>query len=109
MDYVPAERIGELVEQIGLHLQLKAEYGANGLPEIVQKIEDSLTGFLDEIKSAPNDEVLAKLEPNLLDDIKALRPEGPRELGTLDAERYRARLQGALIGRMAGCTLGARW
>jgi len=107
MDYVSADRMRELTEQIELYLQLKAEYGAKGLAEIVRRIEDSLAGCLDEIRSAPNDDALSKLEPNLLDDIKALREQGPRVLETLDAKKYRARLEGALIGRMAGCTLGA--
>lgn len=47
-------------------------------------------------------------EPNALDAIRALRQPGPRRLwATFQAEDYSERLAGALLGRLAGCTLGA--
>lgn len=47
-------------------------------------------------------------EPNALPAIRALRGPGPRRLwATLKRDVYFERLEGALYGRMAGCTLGA--
>ena len=56
----------------------------------------------------PVDKVLAALEPNDLPSIRRLRARGPRKIwDKFDRELYRQRLEGALLGRMAGCTLGA--
>ena len=107
MDYVSTKKMDSLADELKRYLELKAEYGTAGLPEVAQRLEESLAGFLAEVKEMPIDEAMAAIEPNGLDDIKALRPEGARVLGTLDVETYKQRLLGALVGRMAGCTLGA--
>jgi ADP-ribosylglycohydrolase len=107
MDYVSTKKMDSLADELKRYLELKAEYGTAGLPEVAQRLEESLAGFLAEVKDMPIDEAMAAMEPNGLDDIKALRPEGARVLGTLDVETYKQRLMGALVGRMAGCTLGA--
>ena len=50
-------------------------------------------------------------DPKQLEDlarIRTLRPRGPRRLWQhLDTRTYAERLEGALLARMAGCTLGA--
>jgi len=51
---------------------------------------------------------LTTREPNDFHAIRALRGPGPRRLWTtLKEDVYFERLEGALTGRMAGCTLGA--
>ncbi len=61
-----------------------------------------------ELSSLPVDPALAAREPNDLDTIRVLRRPGPRRLWTtLNEDVYFERLEGALYGRMAGCTLGA--
>jgi hypothetical protein len=63
---------------------------------------------LAESASLPIDPALAAREPNDLDAIRALRRPGPRRLwASLRKDVYSERLEGAFIGRMAGCTLGA--
>ena len=63
---------------------------------------------LAEFASLPEDPALAVREPNDLDAIRALRRPGPRRLWTtLQEDVYFERLEGALYGRLAGCTLGA--
>ena len=50
---------------------------------------------------------LARVEPNDLDAIRALRPEGPRDLSWQpDAAERLDRLHGAWTGRCVGCALG---
>ncbi len=44
-------------------------------------------------------------QPNVLEDILALRPEGA-ESAPLPVENLETRMKGALIGRFAGCMLG---
>ena len=53
-------------------------------------------------------EKLLRREPDDLDAIRSLRPEGPRRLwDRLDKKTARDRISGAWLGRAAGCTLGA--
>lgn len=94
--------------QLELYAQLKAEYGASGIAPILTDADNALRAALAELKRLPIDRELAAREPNALEQIRSLRPAGPRRLWReFDAERYRDRLEGALLGRMAGCTLGA--
>jgi ADP-ribosylglycohydrolase len=61
----------------------------------------------DALMALEPDPALSAREPNDLEAIRALRPEGPRELGwdPGDAE-LRDRLHGAWLGRCVGCALG---
>jgi ADP-ribosylglycohydrolase len=55
----------------------------------------------------PIDHDLSNLEADDLNEIRQLRPPGPRRLwNALDESVYREKLEGALLGRFAGCTLG---
>ena len=98
----------KLAELLALQTQLKAEYGARGVGRPLARAERALRAALRELQALPADRALARLEPNDLKAIRAVRPRGPRRLWTgLNVEVYRDRLAGALLGRMAGCTLGA--
>jgi len=47
-------------------------------------------------------------EPDGLEEIRALRPDGPRQLALILSDAaLRERMTGAWLGRAAGCTLGA--
>lgn len=106
--YPKMPNYGHLAELITLYTQLKHEYGTEGIEPILAKAEKALRSVLEEIKALPIDEELAKQEPNDLAQIQKLRPEGPRRIwNKLDEAKYKERLEGALFGRFAGCTLGA--
>jgi len=61
----------------------------------------------DELMALPEDAELAAAEPNDLDAIRALRPEGPRDLGwTPGDDEALDRFHGAWTGRAVGCALG---
>jgi ADP-ribosylglycohydrolase len=107
MQYPEIPNFGTVIENLKLYTHLKAEYGAAGMDKPLKQAFDALQDALKEMKSLPIDSALAAKEPDQLDEIRKLRPQGPRTLGTLDAESYKQRAMGALIGRMAGCTLGA--
>jgi len=106
--YPPMPEFEKLIEAIKLQAQLNAEYGAKGIALPLRELEKALRVALGKLKRLPVDRALAKQEPNDLGAIHALRQPGPRRLWTtFQKEIYGERLAGALLGRMAGCTLGA--
>ena len=108
MAYPKVPNYAALADQLALYSQLKHEYGADGIAPILARAEKAMSSALEELKELPIDKALAEKEPNSLAKIKKLRPHGPRKLwSALDTEVYAERLEGALLGRFAGCTLGA--
>lgn len=98
----------KLTEQLELYAQLKSEYGAGGISPILSKAAKAIRSALAQMKTLPIDSELAEIEPNDLKQIHSLRPVGSRRLWEgLKRASYLNRLEGALLGRMAGCTLGA--
>ena len=95
-------------EKINRYAMLKAECGARGLDEKIAEIEALLQAKLDEMCALADDEALTQAEPDDLPGIRALRPKGARRIWSdIPADEYRQRLEGALLGRFAGCTLGS--
>jgi ADP-ribosylglycohydrolase len=108
MSYPQVPVLNQLCEQIRLYSQLKSEYGADGLRPILRRAEKSLKQALSEIQKLPIDRTLAAAEPNRLGAIRKLRSEGPRRIWqNFKPALYKDKLEGALLARMAGCTLGA--
>jgi ADP-ribosylglycohydrolase len=87
--------------------QLHREWGIDsGL--FVKSMNEALEHMRQWAMQLEPDPELRKLEPDDLEDIRSLRPDGPRSLVPLDQlEDYPNRLAGAFIARSAGCTLGA--
>ncbi len=108
MKYPQTEDLTELAKQLQLYTQLKHEYGSRGVGAIVKRARRSMATELRRLQRLQaGKEVLAR-EPNSLPGIRKLRPGGPRRMWeSFDKKRYADRLEGALLGRMAGCTLGA--
>jgi ADP-ribosylglycohydrolase len=107
MTYPDASKLRHLFEQLYLYGQLKHDYGAEIGP-LLKKSEQSLQAILEELQALPIDEALASQEPNDLTGIRQLRPNGPRRLwNNMDTAIYREKLEGALLGRIAGNVLGA--
>ena len=93
---------------INLWAQLKTESGAEGVAEKVAEIQTVIGEKLAELRALPDDAALRELEPDDLDGIRALRPDGVRRYWSeLPAASYRDRLEGAILGRFAGCLLGS--
>jgi ADP-ribosylglycohydrolase len=108
MTYPRHPDLNKLTDELALYAQLKAEHGAKGISKPLANAERALKSALTELKRLPIDKDLAKQEPNALEAIQALRPSGPRRIwDTFDKQAYGDRLEGALLGRMAACTLGA--
>ena len=108
MKYSKTPNFERLTEHLKLYAQLKSEYGAKGISKPLANAAKALRSALTELQRLPIDRTLAKQEPNDLGQIQALRPAGHRRIwSTFDKHTYDDRLEGALLGRMAGCTLGA--
>jgi ADP-ribosylglycohydrolase len=108
MTYPDVSNFDNLVKQLVLYSQLKHEYGARDIASILAKAEKALEAARAELKELPIDRGLSQAEPNEIENIRRLRPDGPRRLWkTFDNGQYQRRLEGALLGRLAGCTLGA--
>jgi ADP-ribosylglycohydrolase len=99
-------RIFHLME----YVRLKYEYGADReeLKALLNESEKYLEALTEKVLALKDDPELTAREPDNLDEIRALRPEGPRKMWKhFDEEKYAERLKGAFMGRLAGCTLGA--
>ncbi|MFW6108186.1 MAG: ADP-ribosylglycohydrolase family protein [bacterium] len=87
-------------------LDLRHEQGCDVQPLVDQAV-DRLQSLAREAEAVEPPADLAKAEPIELDDIRALRPRGPRALPfELTNAQLRDKMLGAWLGRAAGCILG---
>lgn len=108
MKYPQMNQLDTLLRQLKLYTQLKTEYGSEGIDSVLNNVEKTLEKALSKVKALPVDLEMGEKEPNDLSTIHALRPEGPRRIWKeFNQSAYLDRLEGALLGRFAGCTLGA--
>ena len=108
MKYPDTSHGGHIINLLNEYAKLKHEYGADGIDAIIKETDKFLQIQLKKMCELKIDEALAEKEPDDLSAIKALRKNADRKLWTsFDEPVYINRLKGALLGRMAGCTLGA--
>nr|PZN11870.1 MAG: ADP-ribosylglycohydrolase family protein [Caldicoprobacter oshimai] len=108
MEYPQIPNYHVLIDHLIEYAKLRCEYGAQGVESILKEVEESLKNAIFRINELPIDERLAQHEPNSLSEIRKLRPNGPRRLWKkFQKDKYLNKLEGALLARMAGCTLGA--
>jgi ADP-ribosylglycohydrolase len=108
MEYPKNPDFKKLVEFIEEYGRLKHEYGADGVEGILTEAGRMLEQAIERLKALPGSVSLRAKEPDSLPAIRELRAEGPRRIWkAMDERKYADRLHSALLGRMAGCTLGA--
>lgn len=97
-----------LLNQIVEYSKLKIEYGSQDIIEQMKECYQNLESSLNTIKSLSINKELYEKEPDDLNKILSLRPQGPRKLwNNFREEEYLEKVEGALLARMAGCILGA--
>lgn len=92
------------------YARLKYEYGADKkeIQQILDAAQATIRELKEKLKSLPEDGELKSDEPNNLAQIQSLTETDPEKAWSdFDRGKYRERLKGALMGRFAGCTLGA--
>lgn len=110
MNYPKLPDIRVMCDHLAEYERLKYEYGGNReeIQGLASEAEESLRSIIEKIRCLAEDQELTVREPDSIEAICALRPEGVRMLWqSFDREKYIDRLKGAFMGRMAGCTLGA--
>ncbi|MCK8060276.1 MULTISPECIES: ADP-ribosylglycohydrolase family protein [unclassified Fusibacter] len=99
------ETLGNLIRD---YSTLKVEEGAQGVAEILSGLDESLIKCLEKLKNLEGSKALALEEPNSLEEIRKLRPHGPRRMPQkLSKVEFLDKLKGGFYSRLAGCTLGA--
>ena len=107
-NYNYPDEVQNIDREINLWAQLKTESGAPGVADKVAEINALIGEKLAELRALPDDPALQSTEPDHLEGIRALRPAGVRRQWTsLPQATYRDRIEGAILGRFAGCVLGS--
>ena len=101
------DKVAAWERMINAYAQQKVEFGASGVAEKVAEIEALLKQKVAELDALANDAALAKAEPDDLETIRSLRPDGGRRIWMSLSKDFRERLEGSWLGRCAGCTLGS--
>ena len=104
MSYFP--EFDKAVADLREWMSLRKEQG--GLVASQEKaLLKALRAATRKLEKMPVPPALASREPSDLEEIRALRPRGPRKLKvTLSKEALADRMRGAWLGRAAGCVLG---
>jgi len=108
MAYPTESKLADLASRIIEYAYLAHEYGATDVSSVLLELESKMYETIEKIQNLPVDEELASQEPNDLIGIQALRTSGPRRMWkTFNKSLYKNKLEGAILARFAGCTLGA--
>lgn len=101
------KKLLEEVQELCLWADLRHEQGAKVKP-LMKKLRKEIASIRRGLEHGAPRKKTAQREPNELDAIKALRPDGPRRVWPrLQKKGLAKRMKGAWLGRAAGCTLGA--
>lgn len=107
MAYEKKVNLWNLAALANEYADLQLECRASGIDGALENIAKDLEAGIERIRNLPQDAELLRNEPDDLDAIRALRPEGIRRYQKGLPADYEERLSGALYGRIAGCLLGA--
>ncbi len=100
------KEIGHAVEQLQHWADLRREQGVHVQP-IIARAHKAIAAAMRDLRTAEPPPAMRRREPDALEDIRKLRPSGPRRFATrLSPADLRDRMRGAWLGRAAGCMLG---
>jgi ADP-ribosylglycohydrolase len=108
MNYPEIPDFHHLANGLAEYSRLAHEYGAENIQVVLEEAYRNMRASVDKLQNLAIDPILAAKEPNRLDQIHLLRPAGPRRIWqAFDEASYLEKLEGAMLARFAGCTLGA--
>ncbi len=100
------KELSGIIEQIGYWADMRHEQQAD-ISGILHRLHKELRRAKEDLMELRPRKKVRDREPNDLEGIRALRPEGPRKMWPkLKQQGLAQRLRGAWLGRAAGCTLG---
>ena len=100
------EEIRQLLAQTLEWADLRFEQGANIAPAL-DRLKKAILQTSSAVREAKIPASVSRRQPDELDAIRALRPEGPRRYAIhTRGRRLASRMKGAWLGRAAACTLG---
>ena len=106
--YPPIPNYEAKIKALSEYSQYMHELGAEGAQEILNDVDVYLDKSINLMKALPVSPVIQATEPDDLESIRRLRPDGPRIMwGKFDSDIYAEKLEGALLARFAGCILGS--
>lgn len=101
------KRIEGLENLINRFAMYKTEMGSVGIDKKMEEIKNLLHEKISELATMPEDPLRSD-EPSKLEEIQAASPSGTVTFDRILSEsEYLEKLRGAIIGRFAGCALGA--
>jgi len=104
----PINQIKEAADDVMRFTRLAAEFGhADAARSVLDQLNQSIQAATERLAGLVEAPVADPDEPETLEEIRALRPEGLRMIADRVPEDYRRRFMGSILGRSAGCTLGA--
>jgi len=80
MPYPNPNSLKKIMEMISLYSHLKHERGSTGISPLLKKTERMMKTVLRNLQQLPENPARAAREPDSLDAIKRLRPDGPRRI-----------------------------
>jgi len=101
------QELHDLLNEVTLWADLRHEQQGD-IRAVIKRLHRELRRAQKTLRKAEPRKKALEIEPNALDAIRLLRPEGPRRLWPkLKTSELNDRVKGAWLGRAAGCTLGA--
>lgn len=110
MPYPDFKQIDQKIDLIKQYINLEHELDSSAYLDVLQKMENDLNGCLQSLSTNSELIPIKSQEPDNWDEIQLLASGNASSdaflLDQWDSGQYRDRLEGALLGRFAGCLLG---
>ena len=110
-DTTPADRgkwYKDLFDDLVRYSRLAVEFGkGDDSARLIDEVRDKMAATVDQFRSLTEKPAPDPEEPESLEEIRAARPAVAHRLRTDMPSDYRQRCLGSILGRSAGCILGA--
>ena len=104
----PLEELREYSDNLMRYSALAAEFGHGAqAAQILGEVKSALNGYLERFADLAQTPIPDNDEPEDLETIRSRRPSGKRRMINDLPSDYVDRIRGSILGRGAGCTLGA--
>lgn len=107
MKYADFEKLQNSTYWLQEYGRLKCEQGdSEQVGAIMDELAAAIQAATDRIRALPGEAALEEKEPDTLEEIRKLRPTGPRRMTEHQPGSIQEKMKGALYARIIGCLLG---